>query len=106
MTLLLPHYAESDSSALPPSPPLNAIEFVKGLFLVTLRWNEFSYLYHNYSHDCCVSHCDENTHFVTSFFWFFISMTFAVLLSDINIAQPHINEKLIVMMIDINFLNI
>lgn len=33
-------------------------------------------------------------------------MTFAVLLSDINITRYDINEKLIVVMIDINFLNI
>lgn len=33
-------------------------------------------------------------------------MTFAVLLSDINIARYDINEKLMFMMIDINFLNI
>ena len=33
-------------------------------------------------------------------------MTFAVLLSDINIAHYYMNEKLMAMMIDINFLNI
>ncbi len=34
-----------------------------------------------------------------------ICMTFQVFLSDINIAHCCINEKLIVMMVDINFLN-
>ena len=33
-------------------------------------------------------------------------MTFAVLLSDINIVQPIINEKLIDMMLDINSFNV
>ena len=66
----------------------------------------FCYLYADECHERCVSHCDENIHFVTSFCWSIIFMTFAVLLSDINIPRNYINEKLIVMMIDINFLNI
>lgn len=35
-----------------------------------------------------------------------ICMTFRVLLSDINITRSYINEKLIVMIVDINFSNI
>ena len=36
----------------------------------------------------------------------FIRVTFRVLLSDINIAHNNKNEKLIVLIVDINFLNI
>ena len=36
----------------------------------------------------------------------FIQVTFRVLLSDINIAHSNKNEKLIVLIVDINFLNI
>lgn len=36
----------------------------------------------------------------------FIQVTFRVLLSDINIAHNNKNEKLIVLIVDINFLNI
>ena len=36
----------------------------------------------------------------------FIQVTFRVLLSDINIAHNSKNEKLIVLIVDINFLNI
>ena len=36
----------------------------------------------------------------------FIQVTFRVLLSDINIAHNNKNEKFIVLIVDINFLNI
>ena len=36
----------------------------------------------------------------------FIQVTFRVLLSDINIAHNNKNEKLIVLIVDINFFNI
>ena len=64
------------------------------------------YLGHDESHKCCVSHCDENIHFESSFFIDFYLHDLAVFLSDNNIPHPRINEKLMVIMIDINFLNI
>ena len=71
-----------------------------------LRWCVLDNLDANECHECCVSHCDENIHFATSFCWFFISMTIAVFLSDHNIPQSIPNEKLMVMMLDIIFFNV
>ncbi len=46
----------------------------------------FYNLYANQCHECCVSHCDENIHFVTSSVSFYLH-DLAVFLSDHNITQ-------------------
>ena len=71
-----------------------------------LRWCVLDNLDANECHECCVSHCDENIHFATSFYRFFYLHDLAVFLSDHNITQSIRNEKLIDMMFNIIFFNV
>ena len=62
-------------------------------------------LCHEECHCCCVNDGDQNIHGVPPFHFLYL-YDLSVFLSDNNIAHNCIYEQLIVVMLDINFLNI